>query len=501
MEIIKTKGRLLGLAVGAIGLGSCAQAETNDLLRPAYTPIAERFGYFQHNERLAEEFARNSFAFGREHAWNLFVGLNQPLDSTTQNSWPVWFSWPTTGEAFVKDDQVSEAVASLRLSPGITAELEAQALATENDDPDPSNVNLPSPIYPVPWGTSQLYPDGLKLTDDGLTARDGPYFINNGDIMIAVEALSQEGFDYIRNAGLYQQETLQTMHAVGQNIDLPDKYVSTKIMYWPVKATGLTALPVWNGIPPESDSTYFGYETWDDVVAIDPSGALAGQTVQSISYFYGLLQSESTGTSNPYDKPIPRETSVAKDVPIVGLDQFYYHQVTQEDWDGFTAADKAILDQSSRWLSNQPFEVGDYIALVAMHIFTKEVETWTMQSFWWSNTPDDPKYSRNRPYISGVNPIYQNYLLTDANQYKPEEGQQDLPVAVNPYIEGVIHPFRTNCRNCHIRAGYPQGFGKGQTNYSHPHCENLLEALTPESECLIDVTRSDFAWIIPDRAH
>ncbi|MDJ0930534.1 MAG: hypothetical protein QNJ43_06495 [Breoghania sp.] len=99
---------------------------------------------------------------------------------------------------------------------------------------------------------------------------------------------------------------------------------------------------------------------------------------------------------------------------------------------------------------------------------------------------------------------WQHYLLTEADIYQPD-AQGRLAKAVTPYIEGVIHPTRTSCRNCHVRAGYPGNSGKGPadgtTGYSNPNCPDLLAVLRKGDDCFKGVTLSDFAWIIPDRAH
>lgn len=162
--------------------------------------------------------------------------------------------------------------------------------------------------------------------------------------------------------------------------------------------------------------------------------------------FYGIKQHDKV-TDWPTTKTL---------APVYGLERFYFHQVTQQDWDSFNDADKAILTSASYWLNNTAFEVGDYLVTVAMHINTKELPSWTLQSIWWSDAPNQGVYAANRPELPQAEGPWQHYLMTDSYAV-PANAKGELDIAVNPYIEGVIHPVATSCRNCHVRAGWPQG--------------------------------------------
>ena len=172
--------------------------------------------------------------------------------------------------------------------------------------------------------------------------------------------------------------------------------------------------------------------------------------------------------------------------------------MTADDWNSFDEADKAILNAASYWSNNQPFGVGDLLVTVAMHINTKEIPTWAMQSVWWSDQPNAGPYAANRPQIPQAKGPWDHYLLVDAYGIPDKAGGQ--PVAMNPYIELAIHPVGTNCNNCHNRAGWPTGQNAGQASYQNPDCPNSLQTLSPSSKCLAALTLSDFQWIIPDRA-
>jgi hypothetical protein len=50
--------------------------------------------------------------------------------------------------------------------------------------------------------------------------------------------------------------------------------------------------------------------------------------------------------------------------------------------------------------------------------------------------------------------------MTDSYAVPPND-KGEMDIAVNPYIEGVIHPVATSCRNCHVRAGWPTSTDHG----------------------------------------
>ncbi len=470
--------RCLAAAVVTL-IGTSAHAED---VRPAYQPISPEYGYKPDNAALQKAVDERDRIAVREHGWRLWAGIMQPLE--TDPTWPLWLSWRTTYDAFEsKNPPASTPHRGLR---PVHATAGATPLPVSTGDvPD---VNTPSPKYPVPTYVIDTFPGAVTKGDDGYSINDGLFFQSNGDIMIATESLSQGGYDAIRNEQLYLKDKLASLQAKGENVDLPRSYVSTKHMYWPVRADGLTPLPVWQSNLPDWFSGYAGYEVWNTLVAIDPTGNHE-KSDELVEYLYGV--------QTPEGAPISPQRRHAR---VVDLQNFYHHKVTQKDWDMFTEADKAIITAASLWLYDEPFKVGDYLATVAMHVVTKEIPSWSFQSVWWSPTPDHGKYAKDRPQDLKAEGPWRHYLLTDSYDF-PVDAEGDLEIAVNPYIEGVIHPIATNCRNCHVRAGYPSSpSATPHTSYQNAACPKLLTMLTPDNACFEGIALSDFAWIIPDRA-
>ena len=475
--------------IAALSLSFVATMGAAANAAPKYQPFPPGYGYMDPREirALMIAVARGDHKTVREHGWKLWAGIMQP--SAADPSWPIWFTWPNTKGAFAPSGLglvaanagAAPGKSLIQLNAGIRAGQPAAGAI-------PVNVKA-LPVYPIPPQVIQAYPNATKNCGANNIC-DGTHVLFNGDIMIPTESLSQAGFDWIRSQHLYEQAKLDALHKAGvKDLSLPQRYIVTKHMFWPVKAGQISAIPVWHDYHDGKYPDYAGYETWPDLVGVDPSGQSVGKKAM-VSYLYGVLQPDG-------NTPWP---TVTASVPVHGLNEFYYHRVTAADWQSFDEADKAILNAASYWAYNQPFGPGDYLATIAMHVNTREIATWALQSAWWSDVPNAGPYAQDRPKLPQAKGPWDHYLLVDAYGIPDQPHGDVLPVATNPYIELVIHPVGTDCNNCHMRAGWPTGPNSGQASYQNPDCPDSLAKLTPNSACLQALTRSDFQWIIPDRA-
>lgn len=482
------------LACASLALLLCATAAA---AAPAYQPFPKGYGYLEPAETRALQAAvtQGDHAVVRAHGWRLWAGIMQPAAGL---DWPVWYTWPNGTDAFADTAPLTDSAAAAAPG-GKPPKRRLGRLGASTLTP----VNLKhTPVYTIPAQVIKTYPGAIAYTPEGKVSgiHDGIHFAFNGDIMIATESLSKEALDFIRDPRqpVYKQSTLNALYSKDDpgkrvhNLNAPASYVVTKHMYWPVKATGLTALPVWHDDFSATFPGYAGYEKWKSAVAIDPDGKQVGRMAR-VRYLHGIYQHDGS-------TPWPTITKLAK---VYGLQDFYHHKVSEADWASFDEADKAIINAASYWLTGQSFGAGDYLVTVAMHINTKEIPSWGLQSVWWSDRPDSTPYAANRPAGLQATGPWQHYLLTEAYGI-PEKGKPELlPVATNPYIELVTHPVGTSCYTCHANAGWPSSFKAmtpGVTSYQNPQCPNLRASLNPKSPCLAPFTLTDFQWIIPDRA-
>jgi len=447
-----------------------------------YVAFPEGYGYMDNLDELQHATDIGDKQIIRAHAWSLWAGIMQPVDG---KGWPIWYTWPNTKGAFAAtEEQISNETSMKPKTKNKTAHSLRAVNKKNRQSAHPPKVNTNSPVYNVPKAVIDQFPGAICQTSTGTaTVCDGEHFVNNGDIMIPTESLSKEAMQDIRGNKLYLKSTLDAAHEAGESmIDVTNRFVVTKHMYWPVKAKGITAIPVWKDNYPDSFTGYAGYEFWNTLIALDPNNPSTVGSWVDAAFLYQVLSHDGT-------QALPTVSAQAK---VFSINDFYHHQVTQADWDAFDEADQAIIMAASYWANNQPFEVGDYLVSIAMHVNTKELDSWTLQSVWWSDSPNEGMYAENRPTLPQAQGPWDHYLLTDAYAVPVINGQ--VQKAVNPYIEGVIHPIATSCRNCHVRAGWPNG------NYQNTGCPDLLAAITPQSPCLKRLTLSDYLWIIPDRA-
>lgn len=476
--------------IAALSLSLAATMGTAGHAAPKYQPFPSGYGYMDPREirALMIAVARGDHKTVREHGWKLWAGITQP--AAADPSWPIWYTWPNTYAAFLPQVAPGAVASAAGLRPGGSM-IHLNAIAGAGEP-----VNLNTPVYPIPQPVKTAYPNATSKCvspDNPNNICDGAHFVNNGDIMIPTESLSQAGFDWIRSQLLYEGSKLDALHKAGvKDLTLPQRYIVTKHMFWPVKAGQISAIPVWHDYHDGTYPGYAGYETWPDLVGVDPSGQAVGKTA-TVSYLYNVLQPDGK-------TPWP---TVTASVTVYGLKDFYYHQITKNDWDSFDEADKAILNAASYWAYNKPFGIGDYVVTIAMHINTREIPTWALQSVWWSDVPNTGPYAQDRPKLPHAKGPWQHYLLIDGYGIPDQPHGKVLPVATNPYIELVIHPVGTDCNNCHIRAGWPLSPNPpiaGESSYQNPDCPQLLAKLSPGDTCLSKYMRTDFQWIIPDRA-
>jgi hypothetical protein len=384
--------------------------------------------------------------YGTGGCWSQFAD-GQPACS---GIYPLWMTWPNTGQPYGAHAAV-EAPATTGASaavaaPAVPSADSAKTLRTKRHaygtalvkgDPDPTKtqtINTSAPTYALPplvlskqcgitpEKAKQLlrdrqYPDiAAACTHAGApdvfcvpaagqapAICDGTAFVNQGDVMIATESLSVEGYNDIQKNAFYDKNVLGKMYAAQDNT-IPEKigrkFISTKHMFWPVKGckpgvkvgepgcrVRYGALPPWvpkdfRKVSYSTNADYLGYERWKSVIAIDtcegsaPAAACAKGTDATLVLEY-VTGARPISTRNP-------KVYAARD--------FVHLQVSEEALKAqFTATDRALLDQATIWAygdKSNGFEPGDFLVVAAMHVNTKEIPSWAFQSVWWSPMSD-----------------------------------------------------------------------------------------------------------------
>lgn len=294
--------------------------------------------------------------------------------------------------------------------------------------------------------------------------------------------IEQKGYNKAATLNQLQQSWTAQTPILDRNVDqFPNPSIALKPTYWLIKQSGLTSLPVWPG--PPSPARQFPPSDWDTCVLVDPTNQRGGSTAQG----------SCNGTSGSF--------------PVVNLSDFHHQQLTAEEA-------QAIGELKNTADSLQGAQAGDYAALVAMHVTSKELLRWTWQTFWWSPDPDDPKFpssaeaAAQRP--SSLPRAAAHYATCTAYSMvipaQPETGgdrslcpnpnDPSCLLCYNPYLEPGLSEFGTgsrfkwgvesNCMSCHSGAHWPDS--ARQPGYVG---DQYVDLGGPE---FADVTKLDFLW-------
>jgi len=444
-------GCFIGLALAGCDAESQADSAADDA-KPGSTssatyeadfPAGHDYPATQDLEKALEQKNRERLA---EHARALWNGINKLRDGQ-----PWWRAWETAGTLYEPKCE------SLKQKRG--------RLAGER---------VRGPAYHLTRVVKDKHPD----FDFGEVC-DGPTHQDNGDILIVDISYNPAAAAWIRERGLNDSRVLDKLRGAGKpSIEpFPAESIVTKHMYWPVKNSRVaTALPVWKRpAKPDQPIVYMGYETWDDVVAVRPLPPT--EDFAPVSYLFGV-------TDIPNRKDGKTSGPIKKIAPTVPIDALVHHQVAPEEYDALDIRDRVLLDLSASWAYGGTFEPGDYLVSVAMHINTREIPGWTLQSIWW----EPPSGAEGEAYP-----------LVVSDGLREDDGK--VRDAFNPFIElAARHPVLTDCRNCHIRAGWPTRGGTPSAGYEYPERYKRLDWIPPDAPEFKGLTMLDFQWSTADRA-
>jgi hypothetical protein len=267
-------------------------------------------------------------------------------------------------------------------------------------------------------------------------------------------------------------------------------------------------LRVWPGPPPLTfnqtkqlwESKAFPPQIWGQCVWIDVQGT--GNTGAAVDTTCAQNGSSRTAAST------------------YGIDQFIHFQMTKADADLANANAQGGPSVSE----------GDFTILTGMHATSREITRWTWQTYWWTNTPDNPtapsspSIAANRPsQLTGAPRHYAQCAgYEEVVPPQPASGGSNTGQTVycyNPYLEaqfsvGILPDsqpgmttrngqavktannvgMQTNCMSCHEQASFapipvrtaPQYTGARYVDLNGPTFNGVLKV--------------DFLWSIPGNA-
>ncbi len=124
-------------------------------------------------------------------------------------------------------------------------------------------------------------------------------------------------------------------------------------------------------------------------------------------------------------------------LPKFNLTDFHYIKLTQAQVDSLKTG--ILSELMGPNIDN--IEVGDYAVLTSMHIATREIDTWTWQTFWWQPIGGEPLSTNGASLLQqlgwslkpSMKPL-KHFRAGVGYSYLTRSG--DPVIASNPYLEG-----------------------------------------------------------------
>lgn len=407
--------------------------------------------------------ASNDLPAQRAHAWRLWAALNSPSHSAAYGQrLPVWQTW----------------YSSTNVYSGIVRGTQSRSFAC-------CDLRLPA----------------QNRIEHEKVDRDEPA------VTMAFVKFNRPAAQFIVENGYDKQSTLQKLNAqydaqkapvtVRQINPFPRRAVAIKVTFWLIKAHGITPVPYWDpAYPDPAKGQTPNHLTWRNCVAVDADARLPEGRKVWVNC-NGTLQQ----------------------VPVVHLSRFYTYRLT----DAGDVAQTALFAKHLSMHTDQEHVVtgsftpqpGDYLALTAMHVTTKEIPDWTFQTFWWTPFPHAAPFGNDRPAI--VHAPFDNYDMCNAYSVEtPVTANGGPHICFNPYLEADLGPTkpyvmdgvtmrpdpmagtRSNCMACHSRAAFPAKMDPPYVARTSNMGSVFNPGYVPRNATYYrGVTTTDFLWSIP----
>jgi hypothetical protein len=411
-----------------------------------YTEAATGFGFPQTQPQLLRDRDMQDVASMRRHGWEIWAAVTQP----TRSGFPIFLTWYQVSDVF---------------------------------GPEPGrNRRLFAPEFRVP--TQKAFGDG--------------------DAILSFNLYNALLRDHVSQHNYQRKAALAALVGRASDIQLfPDNSIAVKTVWWPVRQGGITAFPVWDDTPTQpiewgsgvQDLIRMGFftqltrqqqaelatrerngndfETFIRVVAIDPTRPDVPAKETAEVPFY-----------DPQDATL--QSNAKHTARVVPLRRFFHVQIN----DRYTVDlinSLPLTDQITTRFWGRPFRLGDYVALVAAHISTRETSDWVWATFWWHDEPNAEPYGADR--LKTIPEVFRNYRMNVAySADTPHEPDGGPHVAFNPYLEAAFsYGPKSNCIACHQRAVIgPEGPG--------PVLPVLRGQLSKQDPLFAGKVRLDFLW-------
>ncbi|HXH11473.1 MAG TPA: hypothetical protein VNP04_17125 [Alphaproteobacteria bacterium] len=435
----------VGALVAVIGCQTMGRPVTTGNLIE-YSEAAAGLGFPRPSQQLLDYRDAQDVAAMRRHGWEIWAALTQLAPS----GFPIFLTWYQVSEVF---------------------------------GPEPGrHRRLFAPEFRVPSQKA----------------------LGDGDAILSFNVYNAALRDHVRQHNYHRKATLAAL--VGRESDIlpfPETAIAVKTVWWPVRANALTAFPVWDGEPTRPSEWGRGVQALVEMGffrQLNPSeqGELASHERDGNDFetFARVVAIDPTRTEIPRGETAevlffdPQDLTLQSNIPrtakVVSLQRFFHVQVNDRHTVDLINS-LPLTDQITTRFWKRPFRIGDYVALVAAHVTTREIPDWVWATFWWHDHPDAAPFGVDRPQTIGG--VFRQYLMRVAYHGDiPRELDGSPHIAFNPYLEAAFSfGLRSNCVACHQRAVVgPEGPGR-----VFPVLRGHLSKHDP---VYMDRVRLDFLW-------
>lgn len=472
-EMTRSLQRTRWLAIGILCLASTCgkQPSPHPPATSSIAPVPIPEGYGFPGDRAVLQGWADAWdeASMRTHAWNVWAGMT--ADSRQQYKGaelPVWETWCGTEEVFPYTCNTTRA----RPRRAFQSPTQHSHVARRTGTAAPDDTKVVS--------FNKFNPDMASfLAEQHAGPGDAQYSYTSMQSLASLNAAWPQG----------------TSIADRTIADAPLPAMALKPVVFVVKQSGLTPMPLWQGTSASTSAANATPETWTTCVLVDPAGASADPAT-----------APTPATQAQIAQAVKNSSLSCQTYLYAPLATLYHFQLDADEAQAWNAVAAVNEEDSAGGLEAA---AGDYAALVAMHVSTKEIENWTWQTFWWqpgSDTPNGVPGSK-ATMTDQVQGAWRNYAMCAAWHQTQGAGSKIMAVCWNPYLEtskGIPAGQSSNCMTCHGTATVgviQEGSGSSAQITTLQYPESYTAPIDFDTDPqFASFTKTDFSWAIPDNA-
>ncbi|RCK22617.1 hypothetical protein [Thalassospira lucentensis] len=459
------------LAFTSAGMITAATAQTKN---PTLAPIPAGFNFptpgyviqqwITNAGSSDQTVSANALKNIRDHGWDLWNGMTQMTSISSGGATiaeievPIWTTWPDHTQALKPIFSKSGASELLfEQSEEIALRRPKQFSHSKRAGPKAKADAQPSVTYTL---------EVEQFNRTWVTSANTPQIVPFGQGIYSI--LGKSNIDNYAN-------DFPAGYSAGARaiLDFDARAIETKPVYYALKSTGTSIMPYWQGLAASAttNTTNPTPETWKTCVIVDADNhATAGMR-----------------------KANPDEQKGAYAAPGLQCESYLYAPI------GMMFVRSLNAGEAAAFTGQPDITAGDFGALMAMHVNSKETDSWTWQTFYWQGNEafetDSPGSLAAQP--SSLAAPWSSYAMCTAYD-QSYDGGATMNLCYNPYLEtspGIPDGIQSNCVSCHGSAnvaatgatnapGYP-------ANYDAP-----IDFGGPD---FTNVMKTDFSWTIADQ--